>query len=238
MFGPPLTPAGPLVFAHRGASATQRENTLAAFAAAVAMGADGIELDVRRTADGALAVHHDAHLGDGRLLCDVVAADLPADVPLLVDALVACRDVVVNVEVKNWPRDPDHDPTLRVAEAVADLVVPMGERALVSSFNVADVDRVRAVDPSIPTALLAVFGPDADTAGRFVDRARRRGHGAVHPHHGAVTRQLVDLAHAAGLRVNTWTVDDPDRVRALADLGVDGIVTNVPDIALAALGRT
>jgi glycerophosphoryl diester phosphodiesterase len=106
---------------------------------------------------------------------------------------------------------------------------------LVSSFNLADVDRVRSLDPSIPTALLAAFGPDADVAGRFVDRARRRGHGAVHPHHGAVTAHLVDLAHAGGLEVNTWTVDDPDRIRALAALGVDGIVTNVPDIALAAL---
>jgi glycerophosphoryl diester phosphodiesterase len=165
----------------------------------------------------------------------VAAGDLPSEVPSLVEALAACGDVVVNVEVKNWPRDPDHDPSLMVAEAVAGLVAPRGRRVLVSSFNLADVDRVRSLDPSIPTALLAAFGPDADVAGRFVDRARRRGHGAVHPHHGAVTSHLVDLAHAGGLEVNTWTVDDPDRIRALAALGVDGIVTNVPDIALAAL---
>jgi glycerophosphoryl diester phosphodiesterase len=225
------------VYAHRGASAAQPENTVAAFEAAVAMGADGVELDVRRTADGALAVHHDAHLADGRLVCEVVSADLPSEVPSLAEALAACGDLVVNVEVKNWPRDPDHDPTQAVATAVARLVAPMGERVLVSSFNLADVDRVRALDPSIPTATLALFGPDADVAGRFVDRARRRGHRAVHPHHGAVTAHLVDLAHAAGLAVNTWTVDDPDRIRHLAALGVDGIVTNAPDVALRALGR-
>ena len=228
----------PAVYAHRGASVAQRENTVAAFEAAVAMSADGVELDVRRTADGALAVHHDAHLADGRLLVEVAVADLPSEVPSLAEALVACGDLVVNVEVKNWPRDPDHDPSLRVAEAVAAVVGAMGPRALVSSFNLADVDRVRAVDASIPTGLLAAFAPDADTAGRFVDRARRRGHGAVHPHHGAVTAHLVDLAHAAGLQVNTWTVDEPERILALAALGVDGIVTNVPDVALAALSGT
>ena len=225
------------VYAHRGASAARPENTLAAFIAAVELGADGVELDVRRTADGGLAVHHDAHLADGRLLCEVAAADLPGHVPSLVEALAACGDLVVNVEIKNWPRDPDHDPTLAVADAVAGLVTHLGTRVIVSSFNLADIDRVRSLDPSIPTGTLATFGPDADVAGRFVDRARRRGHTAVHPHHGAVTPHLVDLAHAAGLRVNTWTVDDPDRIRALAALGVDAIVTNVPDIALTALGR-
>lgn len=226
-----------LILAHRGASVTERENTLAAFEAAVAHGADGVELDVRRTADGAMAVHHDAHLPDGRLICEVAATDLPDHVPSLVEALAACADLLVNVEIKNWPRDPDHDPSLLLAEAVASVVAPLGARAIVSSFNLADVDRVRAIDPAIPTGTLATFGPDADVAGRFVDRARRRGHTAVHPHHGAVTPHLVDLAHAAGLRVNTWTVDGPDRICALAALGVDAIVTNVPDIALAALGR-
>ena len=225
------------VLAHRGASAAAPENTLAAFEKAVALGADGVELDVRRTADDDLAVHHDARLADGRLICDLRRSELPDHVPSLNEALAACGDLVVNVEIKNWPRDPDHDPSLRLADAVAAIVAPMGARVIVSSFNLADVDRVRAIDPTIPTGTLATFGPDADLAGRFVDRARRRGHTAVHPHHGAVTPHLVDLAHAAGLRVNTWTVDDPDRIRQLASLGVDGIVTNVPDVALAALGR-
>ena len=61
------------VIAHRGASKVERENTLAAFRRAGEMGADAVELDVRRTADGAMAIHHDAHLGDGRLICDLAA---------------------------------------------------------------------------------------------------------------------------------------------------------------------
>lgn len=223
------------VFAHRGASVAEPANTVAAFAAAVAMGADGVELDVRRTRDGHLAVHHDAELVDGRLLCEVRGADLPSSIPSLAEALAVCGDVVVNVEVKNWPRDPDHDPTLAVADAVAALVAPRGERVLVSSFNIADVDRVRALDPTIPTATLAHFAPDRDIAGRFVERARRGGHRAVHPHHGATTAHLIGLAHAAGLAVNAWTVDDPGRIAELVALGVDGIVTNVPDVAVALL---
>jgi glycerophosphoryl diester phosphodiesterase len=63
------------------------------------------------------------------------------------------------------------------------------------------------------------------------------GHAAIHPHHSVVDAEVVKRAHDAGLAVNTWTCDDPDRIRWLADTGVDGIVTNVPDLALQALGR-
>ena len=225
------------VWAHRGASAAERENTLAAFAAAVAMGADGVELDVRRTADGALAVHHDAVLADGRPLVELTAAELPAHVPLLDAALDACGDLVVNVEVKNLPGEPDHDPDERVAEAVARLVVAEGlqERILVSSFNLLAIDRCVAVDPSVPTGFLVLLAPDRDVAGRIVDRARRHGHRAIHPHHVGVTPYLVEHCAAVGLACNTWTVDDPQRMRELAALGVDAIVTNVPDLALETL---
>ena len=66
------------VIAHRGASRAAPENTVAAFRRAAEMGADMVELDVRRTADGQLAIHHDAHLPDGRAVCDVVSAELPS----------------------------------------------------------------------------------------------------------------------------------------------------------------
>lgn len=225
------------VWAHRGASAAQRENTIAAFGAAVAMGADGVELDVRRTGDGALAVHHDALLPDGRPLVEVRAGDLPSHVPLLDAALEACGDLVVNVEVKNLPGEVDHDPGESVAEAVARLVVDrrLQERILVSSFNLASIDRCRAVDASVPTAFLVLVPPDDDVAGRTVDRARRHGHRALHPHHVGVTPHLLELCAAAGLACNVWTVDEPERMRELAALGVDAIVTNVPDVAVATL---
>jgi len=78
------------VIAHRGASLAERENTLAAFRRAHAMGADAVELDVRRTLDGAMAIHHDATLGDGRLICETHSDDLRGDVSFLAEALDAC----------------------------------------------------------------------------------------------------------------------------------------------------
>ncbi|MFK5282341.1 glycerophosphodiester phosphodiesterase, partial [Lacticaseibacillus paracasei] len=89
----------------RGASRAARENTIEAFRLAVDLGADGVELDVRPTADRVLVVHHDAHLADGRAIVATERAELPADVADLGPALDACRDLVVNLELKNDPSD-------------------------------------------------------------------------------------------------------------------------------------
>jgi glycerophosphoryl diester phosphodiesterase len=228
-----------LVIAHRGASAAARENTLEAFRTAAHQGADGVELDVRRSADGTLAVHHDDVLPDGRSILGLTRAELPAEVPALDDALDACRPLrVVNVEIKNWPEDPDFDPDEQLADAVVARLRARGDldsdRILVSSFHLPTVDRVRALAPGLATGWL--LGPVEDPAA-LVERAAGHGHVAVHPHHAFVNERFVELAHGAGLAVNTWTCDDPDRIRWLADLGTDAVITNTPDIALAALGR-
>src|SRR5687767_2173304 len=97
------------VIAHRGASAAYRENTVTAFAGARDMGADMVELDVRRTADGTLAVHHDAVLGDGRALVGLRRDELPDHVPTLEEALDACAPLAMNIEIKNYMGDPDYD---------------------------------------------------------------------------------------------------------------------------------
>ena len=216
------------IFAHRGASAAAPENTVEAFLAAKAMGADGVELDVRRHQSGMLAVAHD----------EVLGTDLAPSVPDLATALDACEGMTVNVEIKNWKGDGDHDPGEELAERVVALLHERRGRddVLVSSFSLATIGRVRALDPSIPTGFLVMIAPDPDVAGRALQRCREGGHVALHPHHSAVTPQLVELCHAAGVAVNTWTVDDPDRMRELADLGVDCLITNVPDLAKTVLG--
>jgi glycerophosphoryl diester phosphodiesterase len=223
------------IWAHRGASVAERENTFEAFRAAKALGADGVELDVRRSRDRALVVNHDATLADGRAIHELEVGDLPPEVLLLDAALDACDVLVVNIEVKNVPIDIDWDPSEFVAEAVAALVQERRaqERVVVSSFGLAAIDRVRALDPSIPTGYLISARWDQVGA---LQRAVDGGHTAFHPHASVVTPDLVARAHAAGLAVNTWTVDDPDRVRWLVEeCGVDAIITNVPDVARAAL---
>lgn len=222
-----------LVIAHRGASAAFPENTVAAFEGARAQGADWVELDVRRTADGALVILHDAALPGGQLAVNLVRADIDAAVPSLVEALDACNGMGVNIEIKNHPADPDHDPTMLVAQGVVAEVQrrDIRDRVLVSCFDLDTVDAVRSMDPSIPTAYL-VLDPEERTA---IDLAVERGHQAIHPWNPMVDEALIRRAHDAGLLVNTWTVDDPDRIVELAAWGIDGIVTNAPDVARAAL---
>ncbi len=205
-----------------------------AFRAAGPLGANWVELDVRRTADRRLAVHHDAHLPDGRAIVDVPARDLPASVPSLVEALEACAPLGVNVEIKNSPNDVDFDARAALVEQVVAAIVACSQPIIVSSFHPPTLDRVRAVDPSVATGQLTF---DLGDPARTIERAVVAGHIALHPFDATVTHELVALVHDAGLAINVWTVDDPGRIEELAEMGVDGIVTNVPDVAARVLRR-
>lgn len=221
------------VIAHRGASAAAPENTIEAFGLAGRLGADWVELDARRSADGVVVVHHDDELADGRVIVDLDRNEIPVTVCDLTGALDACRPMGVNIEIKNWPTDRDFDPSFAVAEFV---VAEVGRRStqaetLVSCFHRETLDRVRALDPTMPTAFLhhVVDRPWAELAADVAGA----GHRALHPWDGVVDAELVAAAHGSGLAVNVWTVDDPVRMRKLIDLGVDGLCTNVPDVARA-----
>jgi glycerophosphoryl diester phosphodiesterase len=218
------------IIAHRGASAVERENTLSAFGRARELGADGVELDVRRTADDRLVVHHDARLADGRVIRATPAADLPDHIPGLAAALDACNDMFVNVEIKNDPADPDFDPTEWVAHRVCAALAGRGggARWLISAFRFETVTVCRTILPSARTAWL-VETLDADV----VARTAAGGHAALHPWHQIVDEALIRRAHTAGIAVNTWTCDDPDRIRQLIGWGIDGICTNVPEVGVA-----
>jgi glycerophosphoryl diester phosphodiesterase len=222
----------PLVVAHRGASAHAPENTIAAFEAAVRFGADGVELDVRATADGALAVHHDPALADGREIHELLAAELPPEVCDLAGALAACGDLLVNVEIKA----DRHGIGLALAAPVVEACRAWGGRVLVSSFDAATIDEVRRLDPGVPTAQLTFLALLNRTTEEVIAWIAERGHAAWHPLHAMLEEQDVGAAHAAGLAVNTWTVDDPARVGLLAGWGVDAIVTNDVPATMAALG--
>jgi len=211
-----------------------RENTVAAFEAAVAVGAAGIELDVRRTADGRLVVHHDAALGDGRAIVSLRRDELPAYVPSLDEALDACDGAWVNVEIKNSPLEPDFDPTGAVADAVVDALLARPEPVanwLVSSFSAETVDRIAARGDRPRTALLTGHALSAD---ELVALAQR-GHAALHPWDPTVDADLVRRAHDAGIEVNVWTVNDVARAVELAAMGVDGLCTDDPVAVATAL---
>ncbi len=226
------------VIAHRGASAAAPENTVEAFRLARTLGADWVELDVRRTADGRLAVHHDAHLPDGRAIVELAPAELPDHVPDLAAALDACEGMKVNIEIKNWPADPDFDEGDIVARGVVAEVACRGaaEDVLVSCFHLPTLERVRALDAAVATAFL--HGPVYRAWDDLAEEVADGGHAALHPWYGVVDRWYVAAAHRHGLEVNTWTVDDEVRMAELVDLGVDGLCTNVPDVARAVVDRS
>jgi glycerophosphoryl diester phosphodiesterase len=218
-----------LVTAHRGASAAHPPgNTLAAFRAAGEVGADWVELDVRHTADAVLVVHHDADLPDGRAVAGTVVAELPDWVPTLTEALEACGAMGVNVEIKvETPGSAEAEHLVAATVALLD-ARPDPSRFLVTSFDWSAADRVRALAPRLATGLLAFDlsqGPD------LLDTAVAGGHRSVNPWDPYVTPELLARAHALGLAVHTWTVDDPERIRALVAMGVDSVITNHPDLA-------
>lgn len=245
--------AFPVIVAHRGASSTHPENTLPAFEAAIALGAPVVELDVRLTADGVPVVMHDpdvARTTDGRgFVHELTAAEIAglragkggvaAHVPTLAEAL-ACLSgrAAVAMEIKSIPGEPGYDPE---GEPMVEAALAEVERSgfagpvLVISFNPRSIRRARGLAPEVATGLLSTEHVDPRDA---LALAREEGHDLVLPGVRALLPAgpgFVAEAHAAGVRVGTWTVDDAARIRELLAWGVDAIASNDPGTALAAL---
>jgi glycerophosphoryl diester phosphodiesterase len=229
------------VLGHRGSPLRARENTIEAFASAREDGADGVELDVHRSRDGVLMVHHDADVEGFGVIADHAAADVRAAhpwIPTLAEVLDECRGLLVNVEIKNSPRDADFDADETVAALVVDLLAARGgaDRVLVSSFHLPSIDRVHALAPELPTGYLTVMRPGPLEA---IAAAVVGGHHAVHPFFGVLAdggaTSVVTEARSVGIAVNTWTVNEPEEVRRLAAAGVDAVITDAPADVLAAL---
>lgn len=216
------------IIAHRGASRQHPDNTVAAFHRARELGADAVELDVRCTADQVLVVIHDPVLPDGRPVATAHSHELPPEVPTLQEALDACAGMWVNVEIKNDPTEPGFDPSEALAYATADLLLARPEplvQWLISSFRRETIDAVRAVAPDLATAWLCLE-IDASLAGSIA----AAGHVAVHPWENRLTADAIALCHGVGLLVNTWTCDDSNRMKQFIIDGIDGLITNLPDV--------
>ena len=225
------------VIAHRGASAHAPENTLAAFALALRLGADCLELDVRASADGVPVVIHDPTLertaGIARAVHETTAAELRAlpaacRPPTLDDVLDAFGPATSYlVEVKRIPVETES--VLLDALAMRDL----DGRVTVQSFDHLLLRRLRRRDRDLPLA--ALFRPGADVrsglglVAPFVD--------GIGPAAAQVDATLVGAARARGLAVRAWTVNDSAGMGRLLAAGVDGIITDRPERARAVIGR-
>jgi len=236
-----------LVIAHRGASAYAPENTIAAFELAARQGADMIELDVQRSADGVLVIFHDDTTerwdGQKRLAAACTLAELRAldiggeRVATLAETCAFARErgMRMNVELKAGGFGADVARMLR-AERVEELV-------LFSSFVEAALHELAAACPHIPRAYLMgndTWRPDVRFREAWPFRAlRRTGAAAWHPTAELpLINMLIPRVRRAGYRVNVWTVDDPAMMRGLIALGVDGIITNVPDVLREIVRKT
>ena len=237
----------PLLIAHRGSSALEPENSLAAFRRAAADGADGVELDVLCCATGEVIVFHDDDLarlgGRPERIADLPYAQLRelrlssgAALPTLDEALEACGPrLLVNVELKTTTGLLG-GPIAALADRVAAIVrgAAAGDRVLVSSFHPLAVRAWMRRAPDVPAALLFEGGSGLPLRRAWASVWLRPF--ALHPEWTLCTREAVGRWHARGYAVNVWTVDDPARLRALADMGVDGVITNDPAAARKALG--
>jgi glycerophosphoryl diester phosphodiesterase len=229
----------PLALGHRGVRGPLPENTLAAFRAALDGGLDGLETDVQRTRDGALVLVHDPEVG-GRRVTASTLAELRAVTPELTtldDLLGLVRahpGTLLNVELKTLGLADGG-----LARAAADALMKSGltDRLLVSSFNPLALLRLRLRAPELRTAYLWMERPEVPRLLRHPWPGTLLHVDALHPHHHAVTPAAVRTWHDRGLAVNTWTVNGPEDVARVVAAGVDGVMADLPEPLLAALGR-
>jgi glycerophosphoryl diester phosphodiesterase len=233
-----------LNFAHRGASAAAPANTLTAFRLAAEMGADGIELDVQLSRDGEVVVIHDFTVDcttDGRgavrrmTLAQLRELDAgswfdPAFAGERIPTLQEVFDTVghrllVNVEIKSLP-GLNWGIEAEVVRLIEDK--NLVHRVIASSFNPLALRKVKHLNRNVTTALL--YAPDMPVFLRRAWLSPIAPHEFRHPHHAMVDARFMARMQQKGYRVNAWTVNEPPEMRRLLALGVDGIITDRPDL--------
>lgn len=235
---PFLDSPGAIAIAHRGGALEAEENTLPAFAHAQALGYSHVELDVHATRDGHVIIHHDPDMmricNDPRRIADLDLAELQhirtrggAVIPTLEELLITFPRLFVTIEAKS-------------------LVVIAPLCALITRLGVLDRVCIGAFDPARTRAARARLGPGLlwSPAHGQVARLAARGWGLPLPLAdfgvvqipvqwkgiAVVTPRLVRAAHAAGVAVQVWTVNDAPEMSRLLDMGVDGLMTDRPSL--------
>lgn len=211
---------------HRGWPSRFPDNCLAGFLAASAV-ATGVELDVRRSADGKLVLSHDPDLAghvvsqtSWSILAEIDLGD--GHHPALLDEVIAALpDTTIQFEIKNYPQQSGFEPDHRLALETAERARP-GD--VVTSFNPATIAAVRAVFDQVPTGLAVEPIVALDEA---VKQCLEGAHTALVPRQDMITTPL-DVPDE--ISVFPYTVNDPDRARELVEFGVSGIITDDPGL--------
>ena len=236
--------AEPRTIAHRGASADAPENTIYAFAAAMEMDADGIELDVQQTADGAAVVTHDANLrrvsGWNRKVSDVTYEELldldvgswfapefgEARIMTLEEVLqFTGGEIFLNIELKSDAVGNG------LEEQVAGLILEYGleDRCCVTSFSYPALRRIKEICPEIHTGFIMSYAYgnfyDLEAADAFSIKST------------FINRQVVSYAHQRGKEVYAWTVNSVPEMQRMLNLSVDHIITDKPGLLQAQIDR-
>jgi glycerophosphoryl diester phosphodiesterase len=190
-------------------------------------------LDVRRTLDGALVVHHDPVV-ELLVIAHSQARDLPGYVPHLDESLAELRGLRVNVEIKNSsdPSEPTYDESGPLVREVLDCVQAFDSTSvLISCFDRATCVRVRSADADIGVAWLISEGSLTDC----LDVAFNEHFTALNPHFTMVTPEIQGRAATMGLSLNAWTVNSARDLKAMGRAGVASVITDEPALALELL---
>jgi len=239
----------PLIIGHRGASAVAPENTMAAFREAIAVGADGIEFDVRLTRDGVPVVIHDGTLGRtggvSQRIADLTWSEVAkvdvgnwfsrsfADetVPSLAElfTLFESNNSTLYLEMK-CDSAVEYEP---LARACCELIAQRGlkQRVVIECFQLPALRIVREIDSDIQTVALfepSISNPSVLSDQSIINKATDTGAVALALHHRLARKSLVQKAKDAGMHVAVWTVDDPAWLERARTIGIDALITNDP----------
>ena len=244
------------IISHRGANIYAPQNTLPAFRRGLALGADGFETDVHSTKDGVLVLCHNYSIdktsnGKGLIAQMTLEALRSYDfgsyfsqkfegtkIPTLDEFLELVAESslqVLNIELKS-PKENETNIVFETINAVKEH--GLFDRLLISSFDPALLAEAKRVDPKTRTGFL--YSPNSKVTFKIIHRnmltvAKEIGADALHPFSLYVNKALVDAAHDAGMEINVWTVNSPKSVLRMAALGVEGLITDYPDVVRGVL---
>jgi glycerophosphoryl diester phosphodiesterase len=222
-----LTMKLPIIFGHRGASAIEPENTMKAFIQAFQDGADGIEFDVRLTADNQMVIIHDSLInrtsnGSGLVRKKTFQELLEFDfgkgekIPLLEDVLKKYRNQKwLNIEIKEQGFEK------QLLEMLENLKIT--QKYVISSFEISVLEKIKELNNEIPTAFL--FEAGRINLSELIKKIECKG---IHPKHTIVNKSFMGEAIYYRLAVRAWTVDNPRKALKLTKMRINGLITNNP----------